>query len=235
MTANTTSVFSGWDQRLPDTLAQAHRGRPSRPQIIDNFIRPDFARDLAAELRTATSWQRQRWLWNERGGVDLCPDEVVFRQAEPRRRFSDNDALTDHTVARDPHLVLARELLRYAAAPKFVAMLSDVVGESLRPAPSCEFAKYCEVGDFLDWHSDVFDGRVLAIVVYLSDPSWRPEWGGRLLYRAEDGWSVAVSPVLGRAVVFPLLKTAQHAAEPLKAAGVQRYSAALHYFRTRRA
>lgn len=78
----------------------------------------------------------------------------------------------------------------FMAAPETLALLEQVIG-----TPGLSFsdgqATAYGPGDFLTCHDDAAPGRnrVAAFVLGMT-PQWRPEWGGLLLFHADDDASV---------------------------------------------
>lgn len=78
----------------------------------------------------------------------------------------------------------------FMAAPATLAFLQAVVGRDRLAFSDGQATAYAP-GDFLTCHDDAAPGRnrVAAFVLGMT-PQWRPEWGGLLLFHADDDAAV---------------------------------------------
>lgn len=191
---------------------------PFRHFVIESFLEPDFAREVAAAFPTFEEARRQGFEFdfvNERRKVQIS-DASKF--PAPIARL--NDALAD---------------------PRFLADLEYVTGiRALEPDPVLGGAGMHMTGPHgrLDVHVDfnyVDDRdlhRRLNILVYLN-PDWDPRWGG-----AVELWDRKVllchrrvPPLLNRCVLFETSNISFHGVQPVVSPPeVVRKSFAAYYY-----
>lgn len=198
----------------PQGLAE-HRGRyrtgVDRFTVIDDLLIPDRLARIRGVLQEEGVMEAAYKLrgsenWVTREQYEAAPDgdrfihELIYRRPNPGREMSP-------AVLAD-----ARLRLELASAP-FAEWLSAVVGV---PAGEVEHVnlKSLRRHHILRWHSDASAGRTLCMILYLHE-GWRPDYGGRLLMRRQDGGVEEIEPLFNRLVVFDPHAGTVHAVEPL--------------------
>lgn len=191
---------------------------PFRHLMIDSFLEPDFAAEVAAAYPTFEEARAQGFEFdfvNERRKIQIC-DPARF--PAPVARL--NEAL---------------------AAPEFLADLEYITGiPRLEADPTLAGAGMHVTGEHgrLDVHVDfnyVDDRechRRLNILVYLN-PDWDESWGGavELWDRDVKHCQRRVAPLLNRCVLFETSAISFHGVEPLVGPidAVRRSFAAYYY------
>jgi hypothetical protein len=216
-----------------DRLAAAYR--PTRRLVIEDFLDEASA---AALLRWATTTEQWRHILNGGDTVFEIPRaDYLAMPAEERDRLGqavttaartgfqyryDSIRVEDDAAARVKRATPLDAFAILMSAPETLALLGHVIG-----VPDLDFADAQATayrpGDFLTGHDDnvVGKGRSAAYVLSLN-PSWRPEWGGLLLFH--DGSRVdGVVPGFNRLSLFGVPQT-HSVSSVTPAAAVPRYS-----------
>lgn len=129
------------------------------------------------------------------------------------------DAAAERDASDDP-------LARFAAwwsggAPR--DFLRTVTGEPEIAFADAQGTAYAP-GDFLTGHDDAFEGKHrLAAYVLGLNPTWRPEWGGLLLFHEDDSRIEGVSPGFNTLSLFRVGQM-HSVSEVTRAAAYRRYS-----------
>jgi hypothetical protein len=191
---------------------------PTRFVSIDGFLRPEFAREVAAAY---PGFEEARKRGREFRGVN----EVLKVQVTEPAHFP------------DPVLRLHRLL----SSPEWLTVVSEITGieklladELLSGGGMHLYAP----GSHLDVHVDfnhILDRglhRRLNILVFLN-PDWREEWGGQFeLWDPEVRHLLrAFAPVMNRCVIFATNETSYHGVPKVRCPpGVSRNSFAAYYY-----
>jgi SM-20-related protein len=164
----------------------------SRVQIA-NFLQPDAADRLAAELAERIPWQLAERSEGEsrtspRGAY---PDDAEFAQllqrgylqAADRYQFSYDSYMLVRAAKEgwDPDL-LSHRVLQFLNTPQFIEFARYLSGDAAITHVSAQCTRY-RPGQYLMPHQDleVSEGRRYAYVINLSR-EWRPDWGGQLQF-----------------------------------------------------
>lgn len=103
------------------------------------------------------------------------------------------------------------------------AFLRTVTGEPAIAFADTQATAYAP-GDFLTGHDDAFEGKHrLAAYVLGLNPTWRPEWGGLLLFHEGEGRIEGVSPGFNTLSLFRVGQM-HSVSEVTRAAAYRRYS-----------
>lgn len=202
-------------QHLDDArLAEKRRlycARPMRYHVLDDLVVPGMlerARDALlcdGELKTAYKlYNRQDWT-----------DRDSFEQAPDDSRFIYETIYVRPLAGREmaPSVLQDMQLRSRFRSSQFHAWLQALTGTAVGHTGIINL-KRLHREHFLRWHGDGSPGRLLCMILYLHD-GWRPEYGGRLLFRHEDGSIEAIDPLFNRAVIFDPTSRAQHAIEQM--------------------
>jgi hypothetical protein len=198
--------------------AQWKRGRPYPFFVIDDLLEPDAAREIASAY---PSFDQALALG------------FAFSKVNERKKVQVTDA------ARFPDPV--RGLHEALSGKEMLSALEDITGvERLVADPALRGGgmHITSASGRLDVHADfnlleeprMF--RRLNILVYLNE-RWSPEWGGALELWNEDvsRCEHAVTPKLGRCVVFETSSTSFHGVTEVRCPDdVQRQSFAAYYY-----
>jgi Rps23 Pro-64 3,4-dihydroxylase Tpa1-like proline 4-hydroxylase len=166
---------------------------------ISNFLTPQSANSLLAELETSKAWR----LTANRGDqvIDLRPEVLdTFGEAEWAKleravtlggRYGFQfyyDAIRlgqeDEVPSSTP---LLSEFAGFMSSPQAVAAMREITGSSDIAFADAHASRY-RAGHFLAEHDDHSEdmGRRAAYVLNLTR-SWRPDWGGILLFHDREG------------------------------------------------
>lgn len=181
---------------------------------VQDFLAPESARRLSAELQTARTWHHV--IHSESRVFEIpCPDYDAF-PAERLERLAraENEAAAfgfhfrydTIRIADDLHqaTTLAERFALFMNAPETLAFLRRLTGRADIAFVDAQATRY-RPGDFLTTHDDVVDGkhRTHAYTLGLSPTNWRPEWGGLLLFPENGGGkSQAFAPEFNTLSVF---------------------------------
>lgn len=177
----------------------------------------NYAEQLLQELRDRSDW---RQVISSNGGVKVVELDRATQaglSSEQRRQLDDAiyagarggfqfryealrvpDAEEERARSDDP-LARFAEWMSGGAMRDF---LREVTGE-----PAIDFADAQATafapGDLLTGHDDVVDGRKRhAAYVFGLNPTWRPEWGGLLLFHRENGRVDGYTPSFNTLDIF---------------------------------
>jgi len=202
-----------------ERVAREFRGAAPFPHaVIDEFLDPGFAREVAAaypDFGSATKLGLEFATINERRKVQVC-DASLF--PPPVRQLA---AL----VNSQPFLDL---LSRLTGIPDLLADPAFAGGGMHETASNGFLDVHVDFNYFEErgWH------RRLNLLVFLNEV-WREEWGGQL-----ELWDAAVKrryrsllPLLGRAVIFETSEISYHGVPKVTCPeGVVRKSFAAYYY-----
>jgi Rps23 Pro-64 3,4-dihydroxylase Tpa1-like proline 4-hydroxylase len=203
----------------PDALReQVLKSEPVPNFCIDNFLKEDFAREVAASY---PSYQESL----EMGRSFKAVNEVGKVQVTDSKRFAPAVAKLNDTLASPEFLALMSHAM---GIPNLLADAELVGGGIHQTGPR----------GHLDVHVDfnyIEDRRLhrrLNILVYLNE-GWRPEWGGEI-----ELWDSEVkvchrrfSPIFNRCVVFETNEISYHGVTAVKCPpDVARKSFAAYYY-----
>lgn len=215
----------------PENLASRLRGAPAGfadadpfPHVVlDDFLRPDVARRLAALFPgpdDAVVWDRfgAEGLEVKRGSASEATFPAELRQAL-------------HDLNSGP----------------FITWLQQLTGiEHLLPDPHLLGGglHLSGPGDHLgihadfNWHEGLQAHRRLNLLIYLTEQAWQRDWGGALELWSTDAKrrERVVEPVFNRAVLFATRSDTFHGHPQPWAApgGIWRQSLALYYYTSAR-
>lgn len=192
--------------------------RPFPHMVIDDFLDPDFAREVAAsypDYRDARERGREFSAVNENRKVQIT-DPGLF--PEPVKKL--NDALSSERFRKDLEYITGIDNLLYDELLQGGGM--HLTGPRGRLDVHVDF-NYIESRKL---------HRRLNILVYLND-DWKDEWGG-----AVELWdervrqcAASVKPKLNRCVLFATSEISFHGVEPVTCPkDRQRISFAAYYF-----
>ena len=197
-----------------DELRAWYRARPHHVRTLPGFLPETSAATLRAALRAHPSWVASRHL-SLPGNVTEEVSEAAWTEAPEARRFSSHFVLRPIAALVDSTIPLPREarnsLMRFAWAALVGNEMRDwasaVTGARLYGKVGCELTRYAP-GDHIVPHSDHYDGRRLALAVYLDDGD--EESGGILHFRNEAGEESAHPPRFNQAALIPIHAGCQH-------------------------
>jgi SM-20-related protein len=178
--------------RTAHAAAYARHGRVS----VDNFLVPDAAAELRRHLLAREDWLL---VLNGRDKVYEIPcsqpldlaqqrklDELVGRAALQGFQFRyETVRVPDDPAAREASVTYLNRFAQFLCAPATMAFFQWVTGAPVRFVDAQ--ATTYRPGHFLTRHDDDVEGknRLAAYVLGLT-PDWRADWGGLLLFHAED-------------------------------------------------
>jgi hypothetical protein len=199
-----------------------------RPLALQDFLKPELARSLAAALRAIPTWSRHAAIYGGRSTTTEFWEEVDPGLDLTATQFAVRDiAALFEEGAMDPghQRTLEQFLLFSVISDALRDWLKAGTGLSLRRKTLMELAAY-RASDGLGAHQDLFPGLVLAVNFYL-DENYRPEQGGRLGFRNGHGTEFRVTPVFNSVSIFPLRDDCWHWVEPFTGDSVGRYTIAI--------
>ena len=198
--------------------AQFQSAKPFPHMVLENFLDPDFAREVAASYPSydeARDAGREFRAVNETRKVQITDAESF---PEPVKRL--NEALSSRSFIEDLEYITGIDHLLYDEELRGGGM--HLTGPSGRLDVHVDF-NYVKSRDL---------HRRLNILVYLNE-GWKDEWGGGVELWDEKVRQKActVKPLLNRCVVFATSEISFHGVEPVKCPeGHQRISYAAYYF-----
>ena len=207
-------------QRLDtETLAQHfQKAEPFPFIVIDEFLDPQFAREVAASYPSYAEAKEQGQEFsavNEKGKVQVT-DPAAF--PEPVKKL--NELLASPSFIADLEYITGIQNLLYDTELTGGGM--HLTGPRGRLDVHVDF-------NYVEAHKL---HRRLNILVYLNE-GWKDEWGGAVeLWDEEVRTCVrSLKPVLNRCVVFATSESSFHGVEPVTCPeGQQRISFAAYYY-----
>lgn len=178
---------------------------------------PDYAEYLANVLRTRADW---RQVISSGGGAKLVEldratraqlsagqqaqlDDAVYAGARAGFQFRYEalrvpDDRAERARSDDP-LARFAEWMSGGDMRDFVRTVTGEVGIDFADAQATAFSP----GDLLTGHDDVVEGRKRhAAYVFGLNPTWRPEWGGLLLFHRQHGHVEGYTPSFNTLDIF---------------------------------
>lgn len=219
-----------------EAVAGLSRWFAERPRSV-RTIAPVLPEESAAQLREAL---RAHGCWSASRHVVMPGNttrEVSARDwagAAPALRFSSHFVLRPIGALIPPEgemaPVLRFALMRFARAALVTSDLRDwasaITGLRLDGRMGCELTRYAR-GDFIAPHTDHYDGRSLAFVLYLDDCDARS--GGVLHFRNEDGLETVHPPQFNQAALIPIDASCCHWVSPWQRAEAGRETISLAF------
>ncbi|MER7952487.1 2OG-Fe(II) oxygenase family protein [Streptomyces sp. NPDC096079] len=212
-----------------ERLRDWYHGDPVHPLQLRDFLRPEFATDLAAAMRAIPTWSRHAATYEGRlGKTEFWDDEVDEQDDVTIAQFvvKDIHALLDEGAMDPGH---QRTLQEFFVFSVLTDALRDWIGSGtglvLRKHTTMELAAYRR-SDALGAHQDLVPGRVLAVNFYL-DEEYTPESGGRLAFRNGQDQEFFVEPVFNSVSLMPIREDCWHWVEPFTRDAVGRYTIAM--------
>lgn len=205
---------------MPDGYIEA---TPYPHAVLDDFLRPDSARELAdcfPRPDDAVVWDRfgAEGYEVKRGSSDEAHFPPALRRAlhdlnsGPFVRWLERLTGIEHLLP-DPHLVGGG--LHLSGAGDHLGIHAD-----------------------FNWHAGLQAHRRLNLLVYLTERPWQPDWGGALELWSTDAARCErrIEPLFNRAVLFSTRSDTFHGHPRPWAApdGIYRQSLALYYYTTQR-
>ena len=199
-------------------LARWFAARPRSVFTLANVLPKATAVDLRAALRSHDSWTPSRHI-DVPGNTTREASAEEWAAAAPEHRFSSHFVLRpigaliprQESIAADQR----RALMRFARAALVGSELRDwasaIAGIRLDGRVGCELTRYA-TGDFIAPHSDHYDGRSLAFVLYLDDCDATS--GGLLHFRNEAGIETMHPPRFNHAALIPIHADCRHWVSP---------------------
>jgi Rps23 Pro-64 3,4-dihydroxylase Tpa1-like proline 4-hydroxylase len=203
---------------LESLRRQFRDARPFPHVVIDNFLAPGVAEEVAAAYPTFDRAQEQGF------GVNIVNEQRKIQ-------------ITDSNTFPEP----VRRLSNLLASPEFLANIEYITG-----IPKLVADELLEGGGMhltgpggrLDVHVDfnvlkqrqLF--RRLNILLYLN-PVWRDEWGGHieLWDKAVKNCHLRAQPIMNKCLIFETSEISYHGVTPLKTPpDVARRSFAAYYY-----
>lgn len=183
----------------PAALARAY-ARTGHLRVRD-LVSPDYAEQLSRSLREREDW---RQVISSSGGARVVEldratraamsaeqraqlDEAIYAGARGGFQFRYEalrvpDGEAERARSDDP---LAR-FAEWMSGGEMRAFLRVVTGEEAIDFADAQATAFAP-GDLLTGHDDVVDGRKRhAAYVFGLNPTWRPEWGGLLLFHRDE-------------------------------------------------
>jgi hypothetical protein len=178
---------------------------------------------VLASLREQEGWAEEKWLILPDESVRLGSDEE-FAEAPAEQRFSFNDCLRGLSADALP----VRALISALESKEVAAAFSDAYGEPVA-IRSVDMARYSQ-GHYLRRHSDTFDDRYFALVLFLAD-GWVPGAGGELLVESPGGEARVAYPEQGIAALMRINPGFHHQVSRLQSDSWVRYNLSVHFGR----
>lgn len=190
-----------------------------RVRIFD-FLAPGSAEALLKELRNSADWRHvikggETAFESTREAIAAMPqaerqalEQAIFREAAQGFQYRyDTIRVPDGAAERAAEPGLLNRFAEFMAGEEALAFFASVTGTEPSFADA-QATRYCR-GDFLTAHDDAVTGkqRQSAYVLGLTH-SWRPEWGGLLLFTGgENGVDDALAPAFNCLDLFAVGQT----------------------------
>ena len=213
----TTSSLRHWiqPQHLKSVaiafMAERLASRPAQYVVVDNFM------DIKRLTRIKDTILSDGIMRTTHRFYDLAEEvsQEQFETAPDVRRLSYQ---TKYSGPRDEKKMsfAALEDLRLRnqlTTMVFYHWLSTITGQIIDHLEGIQL-KGLRKEHYLRWHHDANKTRTVIIILYVSD-DWRPEYGGRLLFRDHDGTIEAIEPLFNRLVIFNTNTKMLHRIEPM--------------------
>ena len=167
--------------------------------LIPDFLAPDFADELAAELLQEPDWNlvfrdndrhydlhRSQWQALTGENYRLLRERVVALGQREFQYWYHNIPLFDMVDQGLPLGEQAQQLFTLLQSTDFIDRMRRVTGVERIDFADCQATRFGE-GSFLSSHDDEVAGknRHAAFVLGLSR-EWRPDWGGLLTFPEAD-------------------------------------------------
>jgi hypothetical protein len=199
-------------------LAEWFVARPRSVRTIANFLPEASARHIREALRSHGHWVESRHLAIP-GNTTQEVSAEEWADAAPDHRFSSHFVLRPISALIPPEDQMTSErrlaLMRFARAALVGSELRDwasaIADIRLDGRLGCEITRYA-AGDFIAPHTDHYDGRSLALVIYLDDCD--AESGGLLHFRNETGVETVHPPRFNQAALIPIDAQCRHWVSP---------------------
>jgi Rps23 Pro-64 3,4-dihydroxylase Tpa1-like proline 4-hydroxylase len=172
-------------------LAQLLRGREDWRQVISS--------DGGAKVVELDRPTQARLTPEQRRGLD----EAIYAGARTGFQFRYEairvpDGMQERARSIDP-LARFAEWMSRAEMRRFVRQITGAAGIDFADAQATAFSP----GDLLTAHDDVVEGRNRHAAYVLGlNPTWRPEWGGVLLFHRDAGQVDGHAPAFNTLDVF---------------------------------
>lgn len=185
--------------------------QPQHYVCIDDFMIPDRLTPIRSALLEDGKVETVGKLyggndWVTMEALEAAPDEhrfiheTLYRGPLPGRELS-TSVMRDIKLRWDFH------------TKEFHAWLSMISAQPVAATGTINL-KRLDRQHFLRWHNDGAEGRILCMILYLHE-EWRPDYGGRLLFKRPDGGADAIEPHFNRLVIFDAQSKFDHAIEPM--------------------
>lgn len=202
-----------------DKLRQQFQSAQPFPHVvIDNFLQPEIAAEIAQSYPTFATAKEFGFAFNAVNEQKKVQVTESARFPDPVRRL--NDALASPKFLQ--------ELAYITGIPNLIADVNLAGGGMHITGP----------GGRLDVHVDFnYDAeralhRRLNILVYLN-PVWEPAWGGEIELWDEKvkNCGARLLPIINRCLIFRTNETSYHGVRPVMAPdGLERKSFAAYYY-----
>lgn len=181
------------------------------PCVLEPFLRPEQAVEVAAAIGRITSWEHAHAFATDQVSYEV--PRLEWESADPAERFFRHDIARPMTaLAGEASQRALVELLTLAGSGALCQWLGSAIGVPLHDVPTLEITRYHR-DDFIRRHDDTFTDRVLAANLYL-DRDWQPGNGGCLELVAGNGSVTLVEPRFNRLAIIPIATGYQHAVLP---------------------
>jgi hypothetical protein len=215
-----TEALGRWiqPQHLDDAALAATReamaAHPARMVVIEDFLLPNVAAQLAAFLAEQALYTVEHGVYSVEGGVTA---EAWSAAADDDRFFR-----FGKLSGQRPEAMLSDAMLTYVqwrtfvTEPAFHDLFEGMTGLELGPSDDFGCHEF-NVGDFLREHDDANRSRRVALVMYLT-PGWEEPHGGGLTMTAADGSVDHRQATFNSMVVFDTLAGSSHRVERIEEA-----------------
>jgi len=186
--------------------------------VVEHALPPDMLRDLYEELCSSKQWFQELWVLDEREEAH----KVSFEEfAASNRKFSNNDSIHE---SRRTSLFVLTSFQEALASEELASEISSWFEAEMRFI-SLDVARYGP-GTSLAQHADLFGGRVLGAVFFIS-PGWSVGCGGELFIWDAAGQCRKIPPIQGSVALFPIHPMYSHAVAEVRE--WERISLAAHF------
>lgn len=214
------------------SVRQSFRARPRRPVILKNFLVPHKAQYLATAFEQISAWEHAHSVLDENDQL-ITIDRSEWEMLPEAKRWSRQGiAAPLSRLLNDDDAPASRATLRHFAlftitTPALRSWLASVIGVELDQQVTCELVRYGP-GDFITAHADTHDPRIIGVNFYLG-ALWKPEDGGQLGYRNENGEVFSLDPEFNSLSIIPIHQHCVHWVSEWRSSSPGRYTFCLSF------
>ena len=176
-------------------LFQSH---PAKIVLLEGLLRLKVIDKISQFLMTEAEYVRTRRLYSKTNFVTA--DE--WSQSPVEDRFFSYSTVTGvrPEFTKSPNWICYLRLNSIMRSRSWLDYLGEITGYDIDCYETSRLISH-RSGDILKLHNDANPGRVLCMIVYLSQ-AWRSEYGGNLVVVDRQGTEYPIAPLYNAAIIF---------------------------------